>query len=516
MFFLWILGPTAKWLWPSYWWGTSVIVLMNENEARPCGGFVTAYGVLKLPLGGAELKNSFAFPPHNLGENTEPLRQVSVERKWWDLADTMNPKDCASQFRQAYEQVTGEEADRVILVQAELVETWLQALGGIKLGSERLTAQNFFAYTSRLVANVDRHDEQTLLDRKSPLGAIGKRLVNKTIFQPWRWPRVTRALGEAETKGQLYWHSGAEDAPAWSRQPDKLIAITEWNLGGGKSSRYLDKHWTIKLEQRTADLWDGTITLQVDHLGDVDLPLSQIWRGGFELFVLGQAPSFVAAEINPGESFSYQHKFRVSTAALFSAGQADLRLYAPPSQNWNTSFQLRALGQQRILKRHSDLNLKDNTATWHGPLCVAGQAISFGLGKDETAPFLVWHKPLAALAVPAGTQLDLEHQGDDTIVEVQFNEPVKLDWPSTRGGDGSQIIVDTSAVTLTDRNYEVPDYTEQPVVSRAVLLPDQRTLLLNLRQQQYQTNERFYLSLVGVADGWGNRTNISERTVITR
>lgn len=518
---LFLAGPTAKWLWPTNWWGTSLIVLMNENEARPCGGFVTAYGTIKLPIGGATLQNSFAFPPVNLGQNTQPLRAVSVERKFWDLGDTMDLGQCGEQFAEAYKVVEGKFPSRVILVQSGLIENWLAAVNTIRVGEYRLDASNFFATTSRLVADIDRHDEIALEKRKTPLGNFGKKLLLDTALKPWRWYSVSRTFGEAQRNRTLYWHKpGKIKKSPWQEHPGQLVSISEWNLGGGKSSRYLDKQWRVSLRQRTQDLWDLTIALDVQHLGGRDEPLSQPWKGGFALEVLQEQPLFIPAAIEPGESFTYEKSFPVGSKGLQpEIGEYRLGLYAPAAQSWNTQLQVSALGQQTLQPQTRNLRARENVATWQGKLVEDGQVFKFDLQADKTSPFLTWHKPIASLNVAAQTQLELQHGGRDVIVEIHFNEPIELLGrllPVVTKDNNLVFSGENLGIRLIDRDYGLKEYTEDPVVKTALLFADKQTLLLNMSPNQYQKDERFYLEIDAVTDLWGNTANIKSRTVITR
>lgn len=516
-----VLGPVAGWLWPGNWWGTNLIVLMNENEARPCGGFVTAYGVAKLPFGPKGLQNSFAFPPVSLGENSLPLRQVAVERKFWDLGDTLDLATCAEQFADAYTLAEDQAPTRVILVQAGVIEAWLAALGPVKTGEYTLDEHNFFATTSRLVADIDRHDEAALAARKNPLSSFGKSLITRTILRPWRWPGVSRAFGRAQQNQTLYWHKVDDPAEAaWQQQRDQLITITEWNLGGGKSSRYLDKAWNLTLQQRTPELWEAEVTLTAKHLGGHDEPLSQTWKGGFEIGLFQGNPEFVSAEIAPGETFTHTLTAPIGTRGLQSSpiDPYTVWLYAPPYQNWHTTMSVSALGQQNIEPESTSLAVQENTAVWRGGLNPSGHRFNWRLEPDNTLPFLTWHKPLSSRSLSAKDRLALQHGQNDIIVEVHFNEPIKLlgRTPQPSGDDNLIFRGDDLSIRLIDRDHTVPAHTEDPIVESALLYADKQTLLLNVGQNQFQKDERFYLEIDAVADQWGGQTNLKGRTVITR
>lgn len=517
-----ILGPNLKWLSPTRWWGESLLVLMNENEARPCGGFVTAYGVLKLPFGGIELKNSFAFPKVDLGLSPVPLNRVSVEQKFWDLGTSNHLNRCGQEFLSAYERATSRFPDRVILIQSSVIEDFLTALGSVKAGELELSGQNFFALTSRLVADIDRHDEKALEERKDPLNLFGKKLILSTIMRPWQWRALSQSIHKSETKGAFYLHRPGElkESP-WQKFADQTISISEWNLGGGKSSRYLDKLWTVQLNQISPDQWELVHQLTVAHLGGQDEPLSQTWQGGFELKALNRPSRFVSASINPGKTFTHRETFLVSTSELQlalapNASSYAFNLYAPPYQNWQTRLQVRALAQQIIQPDTSNLASQENTVLWHGTNNLDGESFSFTLQPDTLAPFLTWHKPLVNPSEAITEALNLEP--GDIVVELHFNEPIEIfeSRPALLENNWQRFLGTDLNINLIDRNFAVPEITENLSPQKALLLTDNTTLLLKVSPQPYQTDERYYLEMQNIADRWGNRALIENRTVIMR
>jgi len=160
--FVWlafVIWPIKGFLLPQHWWGQSLFVVMNDNEARPCGGFATAYGELSLPLFNLNIGSTYELNA-DLGEAPEPLNQVSDRLYFWDLGTSIDLNQCVADFKSGYLANTDVEVDRVILVQMSFLENWAKILGN----------NTFFADISRQVANVDHHDEISLENRKNPAG----------------------------------------------------------------------------------------------------------------------------------------------------------------------------------------------------------------------------------------------------------------------------------------------------------------------------------------------------------
>ncbi len=479
---------------------------MNENEARPCGGFVTAFGVLRMPAFNLELKNAYHFLELDLGNAPEPLDRVSSRKKFWDVGTNVDLDQCAQDFKKAYEVGVDEKISQVILLNFSVIESLLEVVGAVKFEEQHITSRNVFSVLSRSVADIDRHDEATLENRKKPLVSVGKQLIKKSIFQPWKWPRLTRTFRNHLQTQNIYWLGLNAKHPV---KPTDLV-LAEWNLGGGKSSRYLRKNLVIDIRESIPNKWTLKVTLEVAHLGGFDEPLSQHWKGVFEVqpphFVLDAVPIFIQAEIAPGESFSRTLTFDIKPTGMglsASKGLSEgLGIYTPPSQNWHLDMSVSAFPQKTL--ERSNLNLHENLGTWRGELYGAKKVFSWVTRADRNPPFLTLHQPIDGTILDSAIQSELNFEEGDLVVELHFNEPVKRG--KNKGGK----------IFLEDRNYAVKDIDEDPMWKGMKLLDNQTTLLLNFAQNQYQKDERFNLKIFDIEDLWGNRTDIDKRTVITR
>ncbi len=503
LFFVWFLialWPVKTFLWPGHWWGNSLIVVMNDSEARPCGGFATAYGVLRLPIFKLDVGSTYDLDT-DLGENLAPLKQVSERLHFWDLGRTPHLEKCTQSFAAGYQANSDRKIKRVILLQTSFLERWATVVG----------KKNFFANMSRSVADVDHHDEDSLANRKNPAGSMLRSLIFRSL-NPIQWRQTTALIRQAERDKTLYWQGKSK-----FKMPANLVQISEWNLGGGKSSRYLRKSWSVDVQEWLPNDFSVTLRIDVSHLGANDGPLSQVWKGGFTFNFLDLGV-FIPAEIAPGKSWHFEHSYRANLEEL-----KKLHLYAPPYQNWQTKFSFSAFPQQPL--RSKTLATQESVGTWSGILPTKGLSVDWSPREDETAPFLTLHKPFpmstdwqiepAALPPFLASQPDidlstvsndirtgLDWKPGDLVVELQFNEAIDLD-------------AETLTANLEDRDFAVADRTENLELKGLHHL-NLTTLLLNFEQAEYQTDERFYLSVNGVTDVWGNPYANEKRTVITR
>ncbi len=507
-----VIFPVKGLLWPGHWWGKTLIVFMNDNEARPCGGFVTAFGVLDLPQFKLELKNVYHFAKVDYGASSAPLDIVSPRRKFWDLGTTYDLEVCSQNFSAAYWQAEGKRPDQTILVQSSFLERWIDVLGWLPLDGERINADNFFVTVSRNVSDVDRHDEASLENRKQPLVSLGKSLVKKTVLNPLNWPSFTRLFKSGIDNHLIYW-SGYSDfqlEPVYDRlvpEHSNVISVSEWNLGGGKSSRYLRKSWSVDFREIRPKEWRAKVKILIDHIGGYSEPLSQDWQGGFELNFLGKN-QFIPASVSPGQSFVYETEFVVDdlvirlhnpdTDEISKLGLFDIRLFTPTYQNWRTDFSVSVFPEQSLTSG------KEGIGWFRGQLPPGGRNFSWAhaINPDTTPPFLVIHKPIGSEAFVIEQLEALNFAAGDLLVEFKFNEKVQVN--------------DNFLVELKDRNVEIADITSNPAYKRHILLEDQQSLVVSFAQNPPQADERFDLLMSGVSDLWDNEVRLGPRTVITR
>ena len=176
-----VIWPVRSLVWPMLS-GRTLVVLTNEFEARPCGGFASIYGVFSALPPRVELKNIYAVSDKSIQRAEWPLSTITETKQFWDAGTKVNLQECAADFEQYYEFASGEDIDHVLFADFETVEAIVDLYGNLKLEGKRLTGQDLFAQLSRRVADVDRHDEQALATRKTPLADLGKQMIKKAIL----------------------------------------------------------------------------------------------------------------------------------------------------------------------------------------------------------------------------------------------------------------------------------------------------------------------------------------------
>lgn len=475
----------------------NLIVITNEAETRPCGGFVSAFGQFSILPPRANFHNSYAMGHRSMGPALEPISQVAGELKFWDLGLNVDPMLCAKRFREGF----GEDIDRVILLDLGTIEELFRLAGSISIDGESVSAENMFATLSRVIANVDRHDEDSLASRKAPLGTAGKKVIGNLLLRPWKWHQLTHTLKRRMKAGHLFVeHLSPERTP----QAQDFIPI-EWNLGGAKSSRYLHKTLHVSIREVAPERWKTEAKIIAQHRGGIDEPLSQDWKGRLELRwpeVLGGGREVVDTVIEPGDSFEK------SWTADFQGdlSEAKMGIFIPRSQTWHVESSIELFPQ----KTFADATFQTHENVGEVWKRVTGEHLDlfWESSEDKTGPFVTLHTFVSPdyLHEEAQTlwQINPETWRDeDLLAEIHFNEPVIID-PSR------------FEAQFQDRDIAKGHITDDPQLRRWHLASDQRTLLLQLERSVSQPNERYFLTLGGVSDLWENDMQGGQRTLIER
>lgn len=483
--FLGICAWPIRWAFtPSFLTQTHLVLLMNEAEARPCGGFVTATGEVRLFPLKISLQNSYALTDKSFGIAQPPLDMVASEMKFWDLGTTPDMQTC-SDFFHGGAKMAGIKHSRVIFISNEISE-------------KIIDDPTLFADMTRMVANVDRHDEQSLAERKSPLASFGKKVVLKTFLKPWTWPRITRDIGRAVKSGELY-VSGI--SPELKPLENDITAI-EWNLGGGKSSRFLKRNLEISAREITPNHWRTSVRVRLEHLGQADEPLSQAWRGGVEMRwpkKWSTPDEFLSLALAPGQTWGHEWVFEAEETL------ENISLFVPRGQTWDSDVRISLFGQTAI--NSANLDIHENVGTWDGKLRGEQKKLSWATEKDITEPFVTLHEWLNMDQLPEEVK---EYWGEKfassskrfSVAEIHFSEPV--------------VVTNNLRVTFTDKDFENEEITEDPTFYELLLWNGGQTALIGFWQNAVQPDERFSVSLEGITDIFENKISNKEYTIIDR
>ena len=267
---------------------TYLLLLQNNMELRPTGGFMGSYGLATFANG--ELKEFKVEDVYTAdgalkGHVDPPLPiQTHLGQEHWYLRDSnWDPDFVASAARAAwfFEKEMGQSVDGVLAVDVSFLESLLGVIGKIELKDyqENLTAENLFMKTQSY-AQSEFFPGST--QKRDFLGAVARELIgqllqDKELLNPPLLSAVERGLEERHL--QLYFNSRAllevADALGWSGRLDTrtpcdaadcfndFLAVVDANLGVNKTDYFMNRF--MKDEITLADTGVVTHNLQLEY-----------------------------------------------------------------------------------------------------------------------------------------------------------------------------------------------------------------------------------------------------------
>jgi hypothetical protein len=500
-FLIILLAPVVSFLSPKFLFSRHLILFTNEAEARPCGGFLTAYGEFQIFPPKFFLKNSYAMEDVSFGTSAELLASLNPELKFWDLGQSLDVGECAALFRQKYSEsrLEGAEMGAAILVDFRTVEQLFALLGHLDLEGENITADNAFSYLTRTVANVDRHDESSLAERKTPLANLGKKIVKKAIFQPWNWSGLTRFVAAKVQSGEIFVEG---ISPEFKPAPEDFSVI-EWNLGGAKTSRFLQKKLNLTFREILPHHWEGEGKFSIQNVGLYDEPLSQVWKGTVEFRfpeVLHAQTEFFSGTLAPGGD-AFEKEFRFS----FQGNIDSVSLFQPRGQDLFGDVTVTTYPQQAITS--SRLDTHENVGHFFGKFNPGRNVFAWTREPDADRPFVTFHEVVSLQNMPEDIQKKFEPYLSEgkrelSIAEIHFNESV--------------VISPERKIEILDKNFVNKDISDYPEFKIIEMLPDQRSAVIGFWRDGDQESERFSMNLSGISDLWGNEISDQLYTLMIR
>lgn len=247
-----------------------LILLQNNNELRPTGGFIGSFAKVSFEAGKLkklEVNDVYAIDGQ-LGIHVEPPKEIKedLDQKDYFLRDSNWEPDFPTAARQAewfYSKETGERVEGVLALDISAMEDLLSIIGPTDLPDYdlKISSDNLFGESVT-------HSETGFFPgsqaKKSFLTALTQAVLNKLFFLPnQNWPGIVSSLGKSMEQKHMSvyldnpklfsylvsqnWASvlprgGAEDGD----QVLDFLAPVEANLGANKANYYLDRSYNLE------------------------------------------------------------------------------------------------------------------------------------------------------------------------------------------------------------------------------------------------------------------------------
>jgi hypothetical protein len=238
-----------------------LLVLENNNELRPGGGFIGSFAAIKQDAGKMSYMRlgSIYDLDGQLKEKIMPPLPILAVNNQWFMRDSnwfADFSESANKISQFYEKEGGETPDLVIAVTPNLVVDLLRLTGPVEMPQYQITitAENFVEVTQALTTMSDSTPENkpkqfladlmpVLLQRLGAtkfeeldklLGIVFDNLQSKHIVFYSRWPEVQGQIEQFNWGGRV------------RQTPRDYLALNSANLGGTKTDLFISQSADLK------------------------------------------------------------------------------------------------------------------------------------------------------------------------------------------------------------------------------------------------------------------------------
>jgi hypothetical protein len=268
---------------------TYLIILQNEDELRPTGGFISAAGrvtldagkIVTLTVGDAYQMDDFTKP---YGDPPAPLWNIMGSQMWLFRDSNWSP-DFPTAARQAiklYTYTQGGTLEGVIALNQNVVEALMTGLGSLTVDPQQppLTAQTIRAYMRNAWAPSGQTDASVwVFQRKNFIGRVMQAMLDRLLTQPGAidWVELGRALNAVLNSHDLLitltdpaLNQALRDAGWDGSLPDvrgDFLMIVDANLGFNKANSLITEAFTYTVQLNPDRSATSNLALTYTHIG---------------------------------------------------------------------------------------------------------------------------------------------------------------------------------------------------------------------------------------------------------
>ena len=281
-----------------------LILLQNNYESRPGGGFITGYGEAHTTLGiPTELDFNNSYNIDTKLYVTPPYPHEEMLKNEWYQGYTFRDANWNPDFPSGvgeiikfYEDKFPEKkVDGVIVVNFSMIEDLVGRLGEITINGEKYDKNNLFQSITDTVNDVDRHNVKALAERKDILNELAPALISKAKWHPFKTKAsIIKAL---EDKDLYLWFKSAGMQKkvvrkGWANalvmpENSDFLAVNIANLGSKKADRYIQKE-VYHYVNMTKEIPEVTTEVVVRYPGFKNI-YADDYKGYLQLVIPGSA-----------------------------------------------------------------------------------------------------------------------------------------------------------------------------------------------------------------------------------
>lgn len=249
---------------------TFLLILENNREMRPSGGFIGTYGILE--IANAEIKNFYTDNSYNLDVKAIPFMTMPapdpivkyMKQKYWFFRDANWWPDFPTSARKAeefYKEEGGEEKlDGVIAFTPTVMEGLLSVLGEFTVADLKFNKDNFWDQLQYQVEFGYYRQGIAAQDRKDIIGDLGRQIVTKLYSIPLAdWPKLIDIMDKEIKEKQLLIYFHDLDAQKVAREngwagevkdfSGDYLQLVDANLAALKTDEVMDRTLVYNLRE---------------------------------------------------------------------------------------------------------------------------------------------------------------------------------------------------------------------------------------------------------------------------
>lgn len=485
-----------------------LIVLQNNYELRPGGGFITAYGDLSTFMGWpTELSFKNSYDISSSTYITPPYPHEELLKNEWYEGFTFRDANWSPDFPENvpilidfYQQkFPKKQIDGIITMNFSLFEELVDVFGSIELNGKRYDKNNLFSELEFEVNNIDRHNLKALNDRKNILGELAAAMLKEVRSHPYKVRDVI--LEGLNTKDLYIWLKNERlqnmlAEKGWTNEliptdRSDFLAVNLANLGSKKADRYVqpEVHYYANI---TKELPEITTEVTLRYPGFTNT-YSDNYKGYLRLYL----PKDADVSSSPVDSIvEIEGEFKVvGTKIILPAGSKSSLVYVytlPRNTFLRDQYQLRLIKQsgsetfykvtveapRGTLMESDSLDTRENRASFQGKL-ENDMDFSLRILPDTTPPYpieqefedlgkinIIWNEPVDPLTAEDGKNYkvtDLNFQNTKTdqvnVISAKLVEPniVQLGLEGVTEQIEEHYRIEMNAVTDLAKNQIIPN-----------------------------------------------------------
>ncbi|MDP2227735.1 MAG: DUF4012 domain-containing protein [Moraxellaceae bacterium] len=413
-----------------------LVLLQNNYELRPTGGFITGYGTVDTFMGVVtkmEFKNSYDIMTTTYV--TPPKAQEEMLKDKWYQGYSFRDANWEPDLRKSVPDVLKfygdkfpkENVDGVITVNFSLIENLVSRLGGVDLNGKKLNGRNLFSALEFEVNNIDRHNVEALANRKNVLGDLAAQLKGKAkrhpliardVISEGLWNKDIAIWLKDEGLENKLIEKGWANVMVLAERSD-FLAVNLANLGAKKADRYMQKEINYYADV-TGDIPKISLEVTLRYPGHTNT-YGDNYKGYLRVYL----PKEASVDSSPvGNEETVEDPFKVvgTQIILPAGGKMTLSyLYALPRTAFSPDqFKLRLVKQSG-----SDTFYQVNVETTEGKLAESAQfrglenrAVFSGKPQNDLDLSLNW---VAEKSPPFPIEQEFE---DLTHLRIVWNKPI--------------------------------------------------------------------------------------------